>query len=521
MPSGAKELVVNTLERAVSTDINRMQRFADAAIAERLRAAANTFGGSDDVALFDTPNTTLGSGGEVYGPGLMVRPVATTLNLTVDAGVAMIVSPDGDSDSSVYKLAVDPGVLTGLSIGTNSSGLIRIDVIECQWTINANAETDNRDIFNPATGGFAATSVSKATQGFLTYRVRAGTAGSGFPGLVAGWMPLAVASVPSGAANVGACTFWDVRPLVSDRLFPPHNLQRLAPRTLKNGIYIDTLTSGGKALFSGLVETSATDLTLGSAGWSLNRLGGLFAGPDLNAAANQSGSLSNGPCYVYILEPFGLPRWALYSGNTPTTKGIVVVSSTAPVSAAVPSPSAPLALPTATGLGGSTSRAVCVACSLAASSTVASLQSNGKTQWPNASPTTGVFGTKTFTLSGAIYQAQFVPGTDYPANASAINIRIGMEYTIVANSAGFLGYDILTSDPTFATVIAHVGRIAKTVYNAQGTTQSYEDAVTVKVPVPQNALTFGILLNTNASSGLTFPGNLALTGSIVESWDVL
>jgi hypothetical protein len=444
VPNGGKILTINGLERAVSTDINRLQLFAGKDRDEVLRNLMNVNMGSDDgqASSLNGQNATSTSpaSAEVLN-GLVVRPIAATLTCSIDRGALAVIAPDSDPDASNYKLVIDSvGVVSGsaLVIAPNASGLIRVDVVECTYSVNVNAETDNRDIFNPATGAFAAVTVSKATQGILTYRIRSGTAGAGFPGTQTGYLPLCVVSVPSGAATVNDCTWWDVRPLVEDRVFAPSNLVSFLPRTRRNLLYIDTATTVGKALLSGSIETSASDpaflTSTGLAG--LYRLGGLYTATpiDLNLAVNQSGALSNGPAYVYIAEPFGLPRWSRYQLQSgalqPQCRGIAVVSSTAP--GPFYGPSAALALPAATGLGGTTSKAVCVLVSSSATSLIAAASSDGVTQRCAVQPFAAAAGT----VSGSNISWTMTPGTTHPATATALYVLIQVEYSVTGGSVG-------------------------------------------------------------------------------------
>src|ERR1700729_3903361 len=214
MASGDKEMVINSLARAVSTDQTRMQKFANADRAELFRFLLDISMGSDDLdangvlTQYTTQNNPLNA--EIIGNGLTVKPVVGALDLLVDPGLLYLLNPDAAPDDSNYKYVNDAGIgTTGLlAMTANSSGQTRIDVIECQNLVNATAETDNRDIFNPSTGAFNATTVSKAVKGYLTYRVRAGTPGSGFPGTAAGWLPLAVASVPTATTTNDTICFW-------------------------------------------------------------------------------------------------------------------------------------------------------------------------------------------------------------------------------------------------------------------------------------------------------------------------
>jgi hypothetical protein len=360
--SGWKEEIYNPSERALSSDLMRMQRFKGADAAEIWRKQIQDTRGTDDSlagggALPLTITTTAPVSAEVHG-GLLVRPQNGSLSLFVDDGIVTLIDPDSpeNPDESIYKFVRDPGisVLGTLLMTANPAGSIRIDIIECARTGSPDLilETDNRDIFNPITGLFAPATVSKVSAGRLQYRVRAGVAGAGFPGLVAGWLPLAVVSNPPASTSNDDMTFWDVRPLISDRVWAPFKNAYTNPRLRRNYISIDRTAVAGKAFLIGQVDASVHFANNGvDVGWY--RLGGTMnrgtpgtdGTCDLNDAANQSGALAS-PCYVYLLEPYGLPRWARYLDSIAGTRvprsprGIPVVTTIAPV-ALTNAPSAP------------------------------------------------------------------------------------------------------------------------------------------------------------------------------------
>ena len=405
MSSGGKQVVINTLERAISTDQNRAQLFVAADRAEYLRALMNISQGADDLdaAGVESQVITVGSplAGEIVS-GLRVTPNIGTLDLSVTPGVAFVVAPDGDPDSSVYKLVRDVGIAglpSSLAMTGNSSGSTRIDVIECQFVLNT-VETDNRDIWNPATNTFTAAAVTKATQGGLVYRVRQGTAGGGFPGTASAWLPLCVASVPTGTTTNDTVTFWDVRPLFEDRIIPPHNVAADYPRWGRVEYEVNTQLSAGKALLVGTVDVSGSDALTPSPG--KRRLGGRlrasgisadlpggFDGVDLNDSNNWAGSISNGVAAVFLLEnPFGLPRWARYTNvasgarQPRSPRGFVVVTQVAGPTAGWGTPSAAIGLPTSTGLGTATvTKGIYLASVLFAGGVAGPTHASGRTQW--------------------------------------------------------------------------------------------------------------------------------------------
>lgn len=365
MSSGNRKLLINTQERAVSSDINRLQDFLGRDSAEFYRrlmlASVNGPGVENLPSTLTTPLTA-----EILG-GFMCRPGVGTSSILVDSGIMVALSPDGTSDSSDCKyLRDDVGVQTNgtLTIAANGSGSPRIDIVEVSVDTVPNTVSDNRDIFDETTGFFQAVSVVKETQMRLSYRVRQGTAGGGFPGTVSGWLPLMVAYVPAGASNNDTCTFWDVRPLMSDRTTTMMHWEE----------------TGLDGLDGDLVRVSGTSAPItGTMRARLNgrRVGGEFrrSGPGTDAgsfdvfdAGNQGNAYVENTttmAFVYCCTPFDLPRWARYttgSSRVPANcRGLLVVSTVTPDTGG--KPQATVGLPAAFGLSGSaaTTEAICVA----------------------------------------------------------------------------------------------------------------------------------------------------------------
>jgi hypothetical protein len=440
MPSGNKELVWNTLERALSVDNNRAQKFRNADTAELLRYMLDVTGDDDVNGGVITEHIAVEAPmrGEIIN-GLLVKPQVGSLSLLVDPGVLYALSPDAAADDSAYKFVHDPGIgVLGTLNMTAGAGAVRIDVIEIQVG-QINSETDNRDIFNPVTGLFTAASVTKAQQGTVTQggniRVRAGAPGGGFPGVVSGWLPLAVASVPISAASNDVITFWDVRPLVRHRILQPFAAGLTLPNLSRAHIVADPSTSPGSTLISGLVEASSA--AHGVAG--NYRLGGTLrrgtpgsdvAGSfDAQDVANQGGALGATVFYfVYLCQPFGLPRWERYT-DAPAARiprnprGIPVVSTVSPDHYAG-TPSAPITLPTSCGFGAATtSDAVCIFASTLNGGVPDGGSSDGRVSYPKfrvgpiamTSSSAGSSPTVTFTL---------IDGTTHPPNAKALYVQL-------------------------------------------------------------------------------------------------
>jgi hypothetical protein len=456
--SGFKEMVINAQERAVSVDVNRLQKFKSLDFAEMFRYMLDVTGNDDLDAggVIVEPNTQENPLRAEIVNGILVKPQPASLNLLVDPGVAWLINPDSTSttsgpDDSNYKFVRDPGVTVAgtLAMTANAGGSPRVDVIECSWA-NATSETDTRDLFNPSTGLFAASSVTKARQASLTYRVRAGTVGGGFPGTAAGWLPLCVAMMPAGGTTVDNATFWDVRPLLSDRVFTPFAMQVSRP-FIRNAIFsASTLTAA-----TGLMDVFFNNRRIGGR----LRSGSAVADADsidLTAAANQAGTLTftaNRPWYLYLVLPFGLPRWARYTASGTrlprSPRGIPLVAMTAPD--ADGNPSAALTLPTATGLGGTVSVGACVAAghnnSVSVQKGFSGDNENGIMLYSgNGSGNNPSFSQdETIEATGATFGAtptvgarySLTAGTHYPPNARGILVEFEVDITVAgAPTAG-------------------------------------------------------------------------------------
>jgi hypothetical protein len=443
MASGDKTMVINTQERAISPDINRLQAFASKDRAELLRYLLDVTGSDDfDAGGVITEHTTLESPlrAEVIN-GLLVRPTGGNLVLAVDPGVLYAIAPDSGPDDSNYKFVEDPGTSNGtLTMTANASGSTRIDVIECQLTPTI-VETDNRDIYDPTTGLFSATSVTKATQMLLTYRVRLGTPGSGFPGTASGWLPLAVATVPNGTTTNDAITFWDVRPLIWDREFAPTALRRSWPRQpyARYQGATSPITGASNYVVSGMLEVMfdgrryGGEIRRGTPGTDAVSI-------DFEAAANLASGYSfpaaNTMVFAYLVAPQGLPRWARYtdgpSGRVPRSpRGIIVVCGIAPNVDGTPSTA--IAMPDSTGFATTETNALCIFMGLTETIgghvTFYPMESGGKViaGVPYSPKSTHTISPTASSNSFATYL--LTAGTHFPANAKRVQLRFNASFT--------------------------------------------------------------------------------------------
>lgn len=312
---GGKKIVHNTRERVLSGDHNREQAMHDQMLAEILRCMTDASFELDvqagSVEVFSTGSESPPSA--TILAGIRPRPEVGTVNLFIEPGSLTIIdTPTPSADESRLAFVVDPGVqIAGaLTLTPGSGGAIRIDVIECQ-RIEEVLETDSRDIFDPPTGLFSPVLVNKVTAGRLSYRIRTGTPGAGFPGVAAGWLPLAVCSVPAAATTWDDVTLWDVRPLAHERVQQPFNAYPSLNYVHRHNVWTDIATAPGEVRVIGIC-----DVSLG-----VYRAGGQFIHPGTEDAyidvadttlwaAGLSSALA--PWYLYAVFPFGLPRWVQY-----------------------------------------------------------------------------------------------------------------------------------------------------------------------------------------------------------------
>lgn len=384
MTSGRKSEQINTRERVVSSDWNRLQRFiagyANEAMREQMLAPVDdslavgtTFFNAGPIsAAFDVLVPSAPDYAGVLNGLMVVAPAAATY-LLVTSGMLLLVDPEGlpgssdptptnpDDGPGPSRLVYSAGVTAAgaLAWTPNPGPGTRVDIVEVQRT-QLVAETDNRDIFDIPTGLFTPQSVTKVTVGDLTYRIRLGTPGGGLPAPALGWVPIAVMASAAGSVNLDTVTIWDVRPLLSDLAAPFAQVRSVFPRIERHRMVLDGKTAPSELRLSG--ESVGTYL-----GW---KMGGIIREPDVatyvdlaNAPFYQAAGFvptAGLPFYVYSLWPGGYVRWVRYyptpvagvGGRVPGPwRGIMAVSQVVPQNG---QPLAPVGVPPAWGLSTST-----------------------------------------------------------------------------------------------------------------------------------------------------------------------
>lgn len=371
MSSGGKREVFNSLERAISSDLNRAQSFVHTDMADMLKMlmlSSTSLTGAETL-----PSGVAAPLAMMIVNGFLVKPDSAGQTMLIDAGVAVINRPDTspDGDDSTAKFVNDPGVTNTATLPwvANVSGSTRIDIVECAvvgedgagaGTGESVIETASRDIYNTTTGLFTPANVTKVSAVRFQYRVRHGTGGGGWPGTVAGWRPLAVISVPTGAATYGATTWFDVRPLFSDLAFNG-DVKRRNKITHQHGHCGPTI--GG----SSVTYPYKTIYGTFEAVYAGRHIGGdiPLGGYDLDSGYYSAVNFATTACnvdgwwHLYLAVPFGLPRWARYTG-TPllpgSMRGIPVAIQIDP-DGYTGEPVSAVALPSGLGFVGSTTTA--------------------------------------------------------------------------------------------------------------------------------------------------------------------
>lgn len=513
MPSGNRRIQHNTRERVVSSDPNRLQAVLSADIAEVLRylvassSEATAGGVATSSGAVDTPTTA------VILNGLLARPSNGTDVLLVDPGTVLMADPDTspNADDSPWKWIVDGGVqLAGQLVLTPGAGSIRIDVIECKRT-DLVLESDNRDLFNAATGLFSPVTVNKVLAGRLTYRIRTGTVGGGFPGTVAGWLPLAVAQVNPGATTWDQVEVWDVRPLASDFTKQPFDVADALPHLGRQVIHMNV------NILSGRVEANYKSRKIGGNLGTITVTSSTVQEPGLSPTARQ-------PWYLYLAFPFGLPRWAKYVSSPGARvpnglRGVPIFSVKGPLDLSGVAGSA-ISLPTGLGLGGSTSDAQVVASGYYNFATeLEQIQVDGERTY--VSPGSGVGPSISGTITGApgpfVVTWAVSDNVHHPANAKSLLVQFSFSFSIPAAGTGD-GVTVYTIQGLEGIIPLWIKLYRQ--HFRTGAVFTLVDDFEMEIPIIQNAFAVGLktrtikanIINSIATTTTLDTANLSIRG---------
>lgn len=440
MASGQKIERLNFRERIVSNDWMRMQSFIGAHLADSFKWLFSAVSGEGGAPL-SIETTTSPLWGVVLN-GLCARPEIGTVNMFVGPGTVVMANPDAspNADDSPIKVITDVGqLLAGALTLTPGAVATRIDILECS-RVEVDIDSDNRDIFDPVTGLFTPSSVPKVTANQLIYRIRTGTPGGGFAGVgtVSGWMPLAVMSVPSTATTWDDVTVWDVRRLMSDMVRAPAQVTQKFPYRRKG--WATAFEVGGVRTVRGVIEAELDQYRVG--GELGSSLSGLANGAIdlLSASVLEPGfvPIASGIWVLYLMTPFGLPRWAKFTPATSlqrvpdALKGIPVFTHKSIVSHSG-KPGIAVSLPTGTGLGGSSTSGV-AALTGAFDNTSNFSNSVLADGWTRLNLGGGAILPASGAGTGSV-RYDLIDNTHWPVGATAVRIRFATRLSAVAGTA--------------------------------------------------------------------------------------
>ena len=486
--SGTKAILINSRERAISPDANRAQALDAAQMAEVTRWLSTVLTSKDVGANGSelVPATITSPLGALILNGIRPQPVNATVNMIVSAGMMCAIFPETPAiaDDSPAKLIKTAGVqvLGVLALTPNGAGATRIDIIECRPKFQT-FETDNRDVFDPSTGLFAAVTVDKVRGYELEYRIRVGTAGAGFPGTALGWLPLAVASVPNGAVTWDTVILWDVRPLAADRASQPMSIDNGPLHMEKNQIFSDALSAPPAVLISGIVNAKSF----------FDNAGGPFAAFDINSVnAREPGFVyTNGTLWnLYLLEPFGLPRWVLY--NAPAALRVPTFNRGIPVVSNKPAdingfPSALVSFPAVYGFAAATSGGICALSGVIAGGLITPAQSSGR----RVHFTSIITGGAAVSTTNLRTRHTIAAGTLFPAHAKKFRLLMQVTVTIfVPGAQGTLLQDIAIWDAAFANLFLFIPGPSSYCTGPLGAGFTYQ--LVADIPVILPGVTMGI-----------------------------
>lgn len=444
MSSTTKSLKFNTRERALSTDFNRGQAFSSHELAMFARSLLLSYypsTGTPYYSMNESYPDPLESDRPIRGVvlhGLHFYPINGTTDALITAGQVLQVQLTADVGADDYNVVMvdDEGVQsTGtLTLTPNSSGTGRVDIVECK-VINYDYETSSRDVYDPGTGLFTVASLVKVTGKKLEYRIRTGSASSAWPGLVDGWMPIAVLVVPDGTTDFDGVDIFDVRPLVGARANDITEVSENTPKYHEVYLAYD-LTDQHK--IKPIIDVSYRTQRVRWGDGTAVASSPLMI--DVQDTANYDPTWTPSASqfwFMYLAFPFGLPRWAKYSDATtsprkPQREGIPIITNK--ISGTFGTTAYTMSLPTASGLVGTvqTTELFCVTAGwVDAGGTVrGTLGSKGKF-WisPQSASNPNVSaGTHTASL------ARFPTRQIIPPNAKKARIRVALSYTYTPGS---------------------------------------------------------------------------------------
>lgn len=205
--AGSDNVIINTRERPVSTDINNLQALLSRTISELKRYM---FASTQQTAKGVPPTDIVQ---DVVLGGLRVTPDGN--NVSISGGALMQVdssiSPTPGTFDSDYRIAINTAAT---SFVMPAPGGETYYLLEAQM-INNVTVSESRDILDAGSGNFVATLVDKVAQRQITFQLLTGTSQAPVPSGTP-WVPIAVIRRPGGGGAVVNTDIYDVRPKWSD-----------------------------------------------------------------------------------------------------------------------------------------------------------------------------------------------------------------------------------------------------------------------------------------------------------------
>lgn len=334
--SGNDNLLMNNLERALSTDINDLQSIEARVLAELFRY---TFRARALGLPFVESNRNIAMGLAVSASGSDVS-VSQGVLLQQSATLAPI---PGALDSS-YRLArLDtPTVVTGPVPGVNTWYLLEAQMVQAVVTSAV------RDIYNPGTQTFAPALVPKIVAQTIQFQLVAGALGQ-LPLPSGGdWVPVAGVLWPAGGG--APLRIVDMRPL---------------PDVEEGGFTLSSEAVHQRVNTATLPDTPSSDVLVGARTFNAQgRMGGTVSGVFNPTAADfvEPGTViaANQWFYLYLASWSALGLKPQNAQPAPSAfRGVLVLSATPPVTGSLV-PSAAITLPAPYGALAVSAGAVCV-----------------------------------------------------------------------------------------------------------------------------------------------------------------
>lgn len=400
--AGADTIVFNTLERALSGDVNNLESVHDRTLLESFREMFSLRTLSLGNVPADAPRDVVLGGLEVGPSGSDIAVAPGTL-LQEEA---TLVPVPGALDCS-YRIGTirTSTVMTMPVPGADSYVLIEGQMVQVV------AETATRDIFDPVTQTFTPTLVDKRLERRVAYFQTTGV--TNIPAPTAGRVPIAAVFRPSGGGAVTAAQIIDLRPLWNDtpRAGFAFSLSSSFPQLGRTAVRTASLGAGN----SNLVNVSAHGFGSNGREMFYTSSGDI----DITAALYSAGYTAVASTWRYLyLCPWRELSVPANWDPAGVARGVLVISDVAPSSQGNLGNGSALTLPSPFNSTVATGRAVCVG---------ALFRSAANDGWV---PMVGVDGRFRLgpALSGTVVQVASPTGND-TVNVSAIVPRCARSAT--------------------------------------------------------------------------------------------